>query len=161
MCVLTARVFRYFTPDGYSYANVQYRAENRTSVEFRVKSAKDAHIGLFDKYNEQIAYEIIIGAGDNTYMGIRRKTQSNVEAFVYGTFLNASEFRAFWITWANGFIEIGRGNIIGHDRVLHWQDPAPLGVSIVAISNWYGSTGEWEFQAVPGRCHFCCLLFSI
>ena len=134
----------------YSYSNIQYRTENRTFVTFRVKATKDAHIGLFDKIYQYIAYEIVLGAGTNTFSVIRRAHQTDDKAYYVGTTLNETDFRAFWISWSNGLIQVGFGNIVGHEMFMSWQDPEPIGIGVVAISGYYDVGGEWEFQAVPG-----------
>jgi len=37
-----------------------------------VQACNDAHIGLFDNYLDQEAYEIVIGGGDNLRSYVRR-----------------------------------------------------------------------------------------
>ena len=63
-----------FTVHGATYVNVGLWLIGRTWVTFQVQTSKDATVGLF-KYinvnNASLAYEIVIGAGDNTYACIR------------------------------------------------------------------------------------------
>ena len=64
---------RVFSLSGYSYVDVGVTLSERTSVKFQVRAAKDAHIRLTAEravYNDNM-YEIVLGAGANTYTAIR------------------------------------------------------------------------------------------
>jgi len=63
-----------FTVHGPTYVNVGLWLTGRTWVTFQVQTSKDATVGLFEYINNNnatLAYEIVIGAGVNTYACIR------------------------------------------------------------------------------------------
>ena len=69
--------------------------------------------------------------------------------------LNASESRYFWISWLSSNIEVGKGNIVGHDQIMSWQDPSySCQVSKTAVSTGWGSTGEWDLTVYEGSSFY-------
>ena len=42
--------------------------------------------------------------------------------------MNCDEMRPFWVSWNRGYIEVGRGNLVGDQRIVAWQDPEPMGI---------------------------------
>lgn len=68
----SARVFRLYTSDQYNYGQHYFRVGSQTSATFQVQACNDAHVGLFDNYLTQEAYEIVIGGGGNKYCFLRR-----------------------------------------------------------------------------------------
>ena len=71
--------------------------------------------------------------------------------------LSPNEFRTFWVSWLDGYLQVGRGNQAGRNMFASWQDPNPVKRQIHAISvttgNWQrtGSTGVWEFSEFNGN----------
>ena len=61
--------------NGSSYVNVGILLTGRTWVTFQVQTSKDATVGLVKYYAQnnsvKLEYEIVIGAGSNTYACIR------------------------------------------------------------------------------------------
>ena len=62
---------RFGTDAVYAYDRLLYRVASRRSVVFKVKSCADAHVALLDVAHTDKVYEIVIGAGGNTYSAIR------------------------------------------------------------------------------------------
>jgi len=59
---------------GIKYVDVDVKLSWRTSVTFQVRTAKDAHVGLTAEqgvYTENNMYELVLGAGNNTYSCLR------------------------------------------------------------------------------------------
>jgi len=66
---------RDFSLSGYSYVDTGVTLNGRTSVTFQVRTAKDAYVRLTDKrevYSTDNMYEIVLGAGANTYNAVRQ-----------------------------------------------------------------------------------------
>lgn len=73
-------------------------------VNFKVRSAKDAHIALTSgPVESDPIVEVFIGGWDNTKSVIRknRNKPEKVETPTDGI-LSAGEFRGFWIRWNDG-----------------------------------------------------------
>lgn len=70
--MFSARVFQLHTTDEYNYQQHYFRVGSQTSVVFQVQACNDAHVGLFDNFMAQEAYEIVIGGSSNTFSFLRR-----------------------------------------------------------------------------------------
>ena len=65
--------------------------------------------------------------------------------------LSGGELRNFWVSWKNGFIQVGYGWVFGRDRFMSWQDPEPRTVHHVTFSSGWGHSGHWEVDSYTGR----------
>ena len=67
-------------------------------------------------------------------------------------FISPTTYRHFWASAANGIIRLGRGNVVGLNVLLQWQDPnAILDLRWVAVSTGWGSPGDWVV-CLPEAC---------
>ena len=58
--------------------------------------------------------------------------------------LSASEDRPFWACAKDGLVRGGRGDTVGTDTFISWQDDSDIyDVNLVSVSTGWGSTGEW------------------
>jgi hypothetical protein len=119
---------------------------------FKVKSASDAKVALLSVPSNFKApsYELIIGADQNTVTILRCKSISGDVVFEIDTpdILNSNELRPFWVSWVNGTIEFGKGDIFGMNRLLKFSDPDPTyrkHVHSLAVASALDAVGEWEF----------------
>lgn len=93
-------------------------------ITFVVKACKDASILLSDSHtiNPELAYEIIIGAEENTKVVIRELYNDGNLAETESTFiLSCTEQRAFWLSWHNGTARIGFGLVYSVNVILEKQ----------------------------------------
>ncbi|XP_059487548.1 neuronal acetylcholine receptor subunit beta-3-like isoform X2 [Neocloeon triangulifer] len=120
-----------------------------TTLRFTVRAASDAHILLAPSDNATIGhpvYEIVLGAGRNTFSDIRRAlrtgTKSNLQT---PELLSGFEPRSFWIRLSgDGTIGVGKE---GDDTpFMAWQDPQPLKIKFFAFCTWNGVFGKWEYN---------------
>lgn len=119
-----------------------------TSFTFNVKACHDAHIALSqDKgVDSRNTYEIVIGGWSDQQSVIRdckqcahMDTQNRIPHP-----LSCSQYRPFWVSWANNIIRVGHGNIVGKSQFMMWNDTAPHEVNYVAVATGFGSSGEWD-----------------
>ncbi|RZC37961.1 slit -like 1 protein, partial [Asbolus verrucosus] len=127
---------------------------------FSVMSASDAHILLAPSDKVQKAdpvYEIVIGAGGNTFCDIRRMQKSGVKATIrIKGLLSALDLQSFWIhiskgnssrgcsAFVDGVIDVGKeGEELGF---LTWIDPDPLPLKVFSFSTWPGVEAKWYFD---------------
>ena len=64
--------------------------------------------------------------------------------------LKCNEERSFWITWQNGAIEVGRGEVVGQDRVMDFQPLEFYPVRAVGFSTGYSFNGTWNIKLLDG-----------
>ena len=86
----------------------------------------------------------VLGAGGNTYSGIRLSKLGHTEvAADTPDLLSASEFRDFFISFDHaGTLEIGRGE---QEPFLTYTHSDPYPIRFIGFSTGFGSTGTWEF----------------
>ena len=122
---------------------LNFAASQKISFKFWAKGYSDAIITLASKttaisQNEK-RYEILIGASRNKRTWIRRMGpwSRNDSPHVRGTYLNVSEYRPFWLSWANQNITVGRGEQIGID-VVSFKDisPDPIDINYLFIRSY-------------------------
>ncbi|XP_077993987.1 macrophage mannose receptor 1-like [Glandiceps talaboti] len=131
------------TNTDYDYNYLPAPIQNNR-VTFQVKATSDVHIALaeFDYYVMD-QYEIVIGGWGNTQSVIRQCTPCDHEVEVEtNQILSATEFRGFWINFANGLIQVGKD---GEAPFMEWMDPEPMPINYVGYSTGYGHAGEFRF----------------
>jgi len=116
-----------------------------------VKAASDAMVSLLSVPSNFKApsYEIIVGALGNTKTLLHCKSSAGDIEFEIDTqnILSATELRSFWLSWVNGTIQFGTGDVVGQNRLLNFKDPQPTYrkyVHSVAVATGLGVNGEWE-----------------
>ncbi|CAG2232122.1 unnamed protein product [Mytilus edulis] len=89
-------------------------------------------------------YEIAFGSDHNFKLRVRRLHQQ-VESYklMHAGVLDCNEYKAFWISWINGSISIGKGVDRCQNEVLSWHDPNSFSIKSIGVMTGYGSTGEW------------------
>ncbi|CAC5408475.1 unnamed protein product [Mytilus coruscus] len=106
--------------------------------------------------SSQPLYKIVIGAFSNTKTYLLRRNDdsldpsSSIKIFPdhpnIGTknLLSCSDYKAFWISWIDGYIKIGSGSTLNENIFADWQDPVPIEVKSIGICTFWGATGEWK-----------------
>ena len=64
--------------------------------------------------------------------------------------LNCDAYLPFWITWWQGSVAVGYGEVAGIGQIVVYDDPAPAAVSYLSFLTGWGATGDWEFFNVTG-----------
>ena len=86
----------------------------QTSLIFDVTACSDAYVTVSETLgalSQSPAYDILIGADGNQATKLMNRTTGDViTSQNTSNILNCSDFRSFWVSWANGFIQIGHGS---------------------------------------------------
>lgn len=54
----------------------------------------------------------------------------------------------FWITWRNGLLTVGQGQIVGQKAMFNYMDPSPLTINCLAVATGVsGSNSNWTIPA--------------
>ncbi|XP_046382405.1 neuronal acetylcholine receptor subunit alpha-5-like [Ischnura elegans] len=119
------------------------------TLKFRVKTPSDAHIKFSEKTfpkKDEPAYEVVIGAGGNTFSFIRRgETDSSKIRLETEGFLSANETRGFWIRISeDGSINVGKED--DENPFMSWEDDDPLHINYFSFSSWKNVTAEWFYH---------------
>ena len=129
------------------------------SIIFTVQAPNDAHIGFMCVGCSNEFYEIVIGGSGNAYSVIRRKMLHTIggETKVFAStpgILHGNEYRPFWADALNGLVRLGKGNIIGQNVVMQWQDPNPIIPNSIGFMTGWGATGDWNIKSLGTLFHY-------
>ncbi|CAH0550795.1 unnamed protein product [Brassicogethes aeneus] len=116
---------------------------------FSVLAASDAHILL--AASESVSrtdpvYEVVIGAGGNTFCDIRRQQKAAVKSSIRRNgLLSAVDVKTFWLhITKDGIIEVG---VEGEELpFISWIDADPLPITVFSFSTWSGIEAKWYFD---------------
>lgn len=65
--------------------------------------------------------------------------------------IDCSKYTPFWVSWTNNVIKVGKGNDVGKQQFMSWNDTAPHDVNYVAFSTGFGASGKWK--VTRGSCN--------
>ena len=108
---------------------------------------------------DKLRYEIAIGSHDNKRAFVWKFRQSpgtyNFSPFAFGQFLSKTEYRPFWLSWANHTITFGRGHQIGFD-VLTFKDTSsyPTETNYLFVRSYGTNTAHFKYGYYDGN--FVC-----
>ena len=89
---------------------------------------------------------IYLGGWNNSNSAIRTiKQQLPGVAQVWSEPLDCNVSKPFWISWANGEIQVGSGRIVGSDMFMSYVSNSAAVVNYIAVATGFGSSGIWRF----------------
>ncbi|XP_065168807.1 acetylcholine receptor subunit beta-type unc-29-like isoform X2 [Atheta coriaria] len=118
-------------------------------LHIAVLAVSEAHILLAtsaDVKANDPAYEIVIGAGGNTFSDIRRKQKASVRvSYRKKGLLSAVDITGFWIhIYRNGLIDVGKD---GEEvAFMSWQDTELLPVTVFTLAGWRNVEIKWFYD---------------
>jgi Farnesoic acid 0-methyl transferase len=139
----------------HNYNQLSKTIFEQTSIVVRVQSCRDAHVALSEMFNniQTRTYEVIIGGNGNQNSFIRDlDTSAEFQRVDTPGIMDCNNYKAFWVSWADNRIKVGRGADVGESSFLDWTDPERRFFRGVTISTWDGAAGWWDFSYLEGRC---------
>lgn len=89
----------------------------------------------------------MLGGSFNTKTSIRSCQGCSPEAQdISGPYLAENEFLPFWISWARGYIKVGRNEVVLQDVLVEWFHTDPYEVNYIALSSWNGNNASWILE---------------
>ena len=150
------------TEDTKQYDSALFQElDSGKSIIFTVRAPHSAHIGFMCDGCSNEFYEILIGGWSNTQSVIRRKTLGTLDGHAKVTastagILDPNEDQPFWADALNGLVRLGKGNIIGQNVVMQWQDPNPIIPNSIGFMTGWGTSGDWNIKILGvGRYPIC------
>ncbi|XP_018112272.1 C3 and PZP-like alpha-2-macroglobulin domain-containing protein 8 [Xenopus laevis] len=134
------------TPNKFEYQYVQ-KPQRMTHFDLTVKAHNDAHIALSSGPHDMAEMiEIVIGGQQNSRTWISTSKMGDpVSSASTSSVLSWDEFRAFWISWKNGVIQVGYGIYSSNDSVIvEWTVDKQPDVKFIGFSTGWGSMGEFK-----------------
>ncbi|XP_073449024.1 C3 and PZP-like alpha-2-macroglobulin domain-containing protein 8 isoform X1 [Aquarana catesbeiana] len=134
------------TPNKFEYQYVQ-KPQRMTHFDLMVKAHNDAHIALSSGPHDMAEMiEIVIGGQQNSKTWITTsKMGEPIDSANTAAVLSWDEFRAFWISWKNGLIQVGHGTKGSNDFIIvEWAAAKQPDVKFIGFSTGWGSMGEFK-----------------
>jgi len=139
---------------GYGYNKFFHISESGShydsniTIHFLVRARSDAHLLLSSTpapAEEQAVYEIVLGAGKNTFSDIRRMRRTATKATAHTVdLLSPVELRGFWLNYnGKGNLQVGKEG--DEFPFLFWTDPSPLDIQYFSFCTWTGVVGKWLY----------------
>lgn len=118
---------------------------------FKVKAKNDAFLLFptnpdFNKLKKDSYYEIVIGGarGKRLFMRIGDDQLINDEI---PDLLDENKFIDYWVTWSNQTVEIGKGKVVGENKIRVMEKKGKkFKVNAVALNTGYGANGLWKIS---------------
>ena len=136
----------------YSFIYTSYNTREISHVTFTLKGGRDAYVGLLADVKSQFTgepfYEIVIGGWNNLGVALRKIGNNGTEVKYppanNNGYLNAQEFRHFWISWKDHVISLGFGTKVGQGTLFSHDDKAsPMDINHLAFSSF--SPLQWKY----------------
>lgn len=139
---------------GYGYNKFFHISESGShdggniTIRFLVRARSDAHLLLSSSpapAEGQAVYEVVLGAGSNTFSDIRRLHRRATKATARTmNLLSPVELRGFWVHFdGRGMLQVGQE---GEELpFLFWTDPSPLDIRYFSFCTWRGVVGKWLY----------------
>ena len=73
-----------------------------------------------------------------------------VQQSVEADLLDSAEYRPFWISWYNGNIQAGKGDLVGINELMAYKDENQPSIEIISLATGNGILGEWKIVQAAG-----------
>ena len=132
-----------------STTEYNYNAEGKTLFVFSIKGCRNAWVSLWN--NGKMVYELGLGKGNNRWSSLIKNGRSDLYSQHIGPVIDCNKYMQFYITWKNGFVDVGKGLIAGKDEILSlWENPLSS-IDEVKLS---ASGAELHFIIEEGKFYF-------
>jgi Farnesoic acid 0-methyl transferase len=147
--------FIVYTDETNAFDHIVLSTERKFFV-FSVKACRSVHViltrspGVVDTF----AYEVVIGASDNTVSAIRKLPPDEmVREYDTKDILSCETETIFWMTWSDGVIRVGGGNSIGSGELFNMNDDNPYSINALSLASRDSQQASWQFTKDSGN--FC------
>jgi hypothetical protein len=115
-------------------------------LNFKVKGCNDAHLVFCPTIIKQPPlYHIGIGGWGNTRSIVAREREfyEYVDQIDQSGMMNCNSYQPYWVSWENGYIRMGRGNVIDVDILLSYTEQCPFRVQNIELGADQGEIINW------------------
>jgi hypothetical protein len=139
----TDELFEYFVRGTFDYrdSGLDLNSFPKQSFIFEVRGARNLFVALCqskDSYVTDQMYEFVLAGWTNTLSLLRKDKNSGTELDRAKTYnlINEYSFKTFWVSWNDGKIRLGQGNIVGLNVVLQYTDRKAFRPQFLSFSGW-------------------------
>ena len=87
------------------------------------------------------------GVLNNSRTHINRPNKSSSNVYKSHKPLQCTNMEEFWLSWANGTVEVGSGHNLGQGEFITLNDSVPTSKNFLAVSTGFGAPGYWIFHS--------------
>ncbi|OWF49564.1 hypothetical protein KP79_PYT25748 [Mizuhopecten yessoensis] len=116
---------------------------------FRVKACHD-DVGVLlysDTNNNDVNafwnYRVILGGWENTQSELISRDKKHIATYFKTSITSCTEWRSFWVSWKNGDLAVGKGQVLFDDQIMKLEQPTYL-FDIRSIGVYTTGTGQWK-----------------
>ena len=131
---------------------LNFKTSQTSTFKFWVKGPGEAYITLVPNKTslsqDGRRYYVAIGGFSNRRAWIAREGQrsNSFSPFAHGNYLNSTEYRPFWLSWANHTITLGRGQHIGKDVITSRDISShPIDVNFLYVRSYGSVTVHFKY----------------
>ena len=96
--------------------------------------------------------EIVLGVQDNSRSQIKYPFDTGgLFDTASVNILHCNEFRTFWVRWANAYIQVGRGPIVGEQTFMNTNDVETHLINAVGLASGLGNAAVWQVNENNGN----------
>lgn len=96
--------------------------------------------------------EIALGVNDNTKSLIKYPSQvKNLFETFTEKLLHCNEFRTFWVKWADNYVSVGRGPVVGEQRFMDVKESGTSGITSIGLASGMGNAAVWRVRENNGE----------
>lgn len=153
--VFSAESMVHYQTDGNTYDSFITSVAAAEHVVFGVKACQEARLALTEipGITTRTAYEVTIGAQDNTKCSIASSVRGDIKQEVACSgALSCDNIKYFWISWHDGRVEVGMDSTVGSRRMMTWTPPGMHTINAVSVMTPEETRGTWEFRVNQGQC---------
>lgn len=101
--------------------------------------------------------EVQLGINNNMQSSIRPTPNGDTDVVTVDTssILDSLQFRAFWVSWANGHIRVGKGGNVYINEFMSYPDPTPQKVGAVGFAADSSADSAWVITKLLGEYALC------
>jgi len=137
-------LFEYFVKGAFEYrdSGLDLNSFPKQSFIFEVRGARNLFVALCrtkDSYVADQMYEFLLAGWTNTKSVFRKnKFEAGPELAKATTYnlINEFSFKTFWVSWNDGKLRLGQGNVVGQNVVLAYTDEKPFQPQFLSFAGW-------------------------
>ena len=152
--VIAGNLIKAYTPKELKYDAIDIYPEDPDGfyTSFRVRACNSAHFIIAPKTNVDTGtYDVIFGSNDNSKYEILKGGKLLQSVIAYNI-LSAEQFRNFWVSWHEGNLTAGRGEVGQYHAIANYDSSAPTMYS-VSFSTSNTCPGNWDIDQRVGMYH--------
>ncbi len=153
-CSFSAEKAQFATDGNGDYGQLWITVRHQVYFTFKVQACANISLALstIPGVVDINTYIVGIGNGPTGIDVIIQREGKEVFREAIPNLISCEMLESFWISWAEGIIQLGRGSSYGDTGFAGFKDESPFEVNSVAMTTIGKTFGAWEFHKLAGKC---------